>query len=152
MATRPSDDQPRVYYQKLPDETAEASTRHVPHIPTDLTCYDFLDLLIEAVGPRDMAGVLGQAKFVLPKKLRKRPPASGHEAAIRRLEASLAQLQTVEPTADELKLAAEFEFQAAQLKVAFDTGESTLAAVMLCRGLDRFFTGDRGSSSPPSAA
>lgn len=106
-------------------------------------CYEFLDPLIEAVGPRDKVGVLGQARFVLPKKLRKHPPPTGPEAAIRRLEASLARLQIVEPTADEIKLAAEFEFQAARLKVAFDAGESTLVAVMLTRRLDCFFTGDK---------
>lgn len=107
------------------------------------TCYGFLDSLIQAVGPPAEAGVLGQAKFVLPKKIRKKNPAAGVEVALQNLRTSLTKLQDIEPTPQEISLAAQFEFEATQRKVDFDSGESLLAAVMLTRGLQRLFTGDK---------
>lgn len=107
------------------------------------TCYGFLDTLIQAVGAPAEAGVLGQAKFVLPKKIRKKNPAMGAEAALENLRASLTKLQDIEPTPHEISLAAQLEFEATQRKVDFDSGESLLAAVMLTRGLQRLFTGDK---------
>ena len=88
-------------------------------------------------------GVLGQARFVVSKKLKRRPPTRGYEAAVAYLEKQLAALETIEPTPEEIGTSAELEFAAQKLAVALDSGESLLAAVTHSRALDRLFTGDK---------
>lgn len=107
------------------------------------TCYGFLETLLQAVDSPEQAGVLGQARFVLPKKLRKRPPSVGAQAAVAMLESSLASLQQIEPTDAEISLAAALEFEAVKRDVAFDSGESILTAVAAHRNLACIFTGDK---------
>jgi hypothetical protein len=88
-------------------------------------------------------GILGQAKFVLSKLLKKRPPSRGAESALADLESALAEFHTLEPTKDELELAAALEFEAQQLDLPFHTGESQLCAILLLRGLHHLLTGDK---------
>lgn len=92
-------------------------------------------------------GVLGQAKFVLSKLLKKRPPSRGAESALADLEIVLAKLHTLEPTQEEQELAASLEFEAQQLDLPFHTGESQLCAILLCRELHHLLTGDKKAIS-----
>lgn len=59
------------------------------------------------------------------------------------LEEAIASLRLIEPTEEEVRLAAEFEEHANRLSVDFDTGESQLLAIMLRRGFPLLLTGDK---------
>jgi len=108
--------------------------------------YGFLRELVTAIpAAPDDAAVLGQARFVIGKRLQKQQKQLGEAAsrALEHLEAALALLKVVEPTEEEQSLAAELEYLAQVGGVALDGGESLLCAVTIRRGLDRLATGDK---------
>jgi len=107
------------------------------------TCYQFLRELLQAVATNERFGILGEARYVVGGKLRKRPPRRGGAAAIADFERELSSLQFLEPTPEEVAVAAELELAAQQLAVALDSGESLLVAVTHMRRLLRLFTGDK---------
>ena len=96
-------------------------------------CYQLLAELLRAVAGDDRCGILGQSRYVVSKKLRKRPPSRGIEAVIAYLEREFEKLDLIEPSRQEIAAAAELEFAAQQLAVALDSGESLLAAVSASR-------------------
>jgi hypothetical protein len=87
--------------------------------------------------------MLGAALFMVKKKLKKRPPARGAAAAIDEFEAALMSATTIEPSSDEVLFAANLEHAAQQHNVELDQGESLLCAVLLYRGGDYIFSGDK---------
>lgn len=87
--------------------------------------------------------MLGVTRFMISKKLTKRPPARGAELALQEFDALLAKLSVLEPTNDEVVLAADLEYFAGQRGYALDGGESLLCAILLTRGSDYLFTGDK---------
>lgn len=91
----------------------------------------------------DRFQVLVAAKFMVQKKLQKKPPSRGAVVAIEEFAAAFAQVAAIEPSEAELRLAAQFEFAAQQADVELDAGESLLCAALLCRGADYIFTGDK---------
>jgi hypothetical protein len=105
--------------------------------------FQLLSELLRAVADAEGCGVLGQARFVVGKRLRKRPPTQGAEAALAYLERAFAGVDIIEPTPQEIAAAAELEVAAQRLAVALDSGESLLAAVACSRKLSRLFTGDK---------
>lgn len=109
-----------------------------------LTAYGLLqDLLsIRPLGG-DAFFMLGAARYIVAKKLQKKPPARGAEASLSEFESALAQISAIEPTDAEIRLAADFEYAAQQLNVDLDSGESQLCAALLLRGGDYIFTGDK---------
>jgi hypothetical protein len=105
--------------------------------------FQLLSELLPAVAELERCGVLGQARFVVGKRLRKYPPACGADVALAYLERTLADLDIMEPTSEEIATAAELEAAAQRLAVGLDSGESLLAAVTGSRKFARLFTGDK---------
>lgn len=87
--------------------------------------------------------ILGAAKFIIRKKLTRKPPVRGVPQALSEFELVLQQLREIEPTKEEISLAAEFEFCASHENQSLDVGESLLCAVLLLRNKDYIFTGDK---------
>lgn len=92
---------------------------------------------------KEVYGALGTAKFVVGKKLKKRPPSRGADLALAELTSALGMLKEIEPTPEEVKAAANMERQAQLENLEFDAGESLLCAVLLTRHLDHLLTGDK---------
>ncbi len=107
-------------------------------------CYGLLDEFF-AQGSSQIAelGILGAAKFVVTKAIQNSRLQGDHEEAIKRLNTFVAGADIVEPTDEEQNLAADFEFEAQQVGVALDTGESQLCAVLIIRALRLLHTGDK---------
>ncbi|MCI1711396.1 MAG: hypothetical protein LKM39_14505 [Chiayiivirga sp.] len=107
--------------------------------------YGIFDAVLAAVpgGPHSY-GVLGTARFVLPKALKKRPPVQ-LERAIADLAAALQSLDVLEPTRDEALLAAQLEYEALRQAKAMHPGECLLVAILLSRPLKHLLTGDRNA-------
>jgi len=93
--------------------------------------------------PVDRYSVLGTARFVLPKKIRKEKPRRGSNGALADLDWFLAQVATAEPSDDELEIAAQLDKHARMHELALDQGESQLVAMLVTRGLDYLLTGDK---------
>lgn len=108
-------------------------------------CYGFFEPLVAAIphGPH-APGILGTARFVLPKLLRKRPPQRLEQAQAE-LAAALASLEALEPTQAESALAAELEFEAQRQASPVHAGECLLIAIVLGRNLRWLLTGDRSA-------
>jgi len=104
-------------------------------------------LLLDLLGSRPLDNdnflMLGAARYIVLKKLQKKPPVRGAELSIAEFEAAIAKIDTIEPSDEEVKLASEFEYAAQQLNVDFDPGESLLCAALLLRGGGHIFTGDK---------
>lgn len=91
----------------------------------------------------EVYGALGTAKFVVSKKLSKRPPSQGLAAALTELNKAFEMLREIEPTPKEVEMAANIERQAQLQNLELDTGESILCAVLLARHLGHILTGDK---------
>ncbi len=108
-------------------------------------CYGFLDDLLEALpGGPFSHGALGTARFVLPKALMKRPPLRA-AAAMDELTAALATLETLEPSEEEMALAADLEYEAQRQTKPMHPGECQLVAILTVRALHHVLTGDRNA-------
>ena len=91
----------------------------------------------------DRAGVLGQARFVVAKRVERMPLRGRRGAAIERTDALLARCVSLEPSEDEIALAAVIERTAALRDLPLDAGESQLAAIVLSRPIAELHTGDK---------
>lgn len=87
--------------------------------------------------------MLGAAKFILLKKLKRRPPARGAEAAIAQFHAETACIDALEPSPDEVAYSAELELLAQRINVPLDVGESMLCAILTLRSYAYLLTGDK---------
>jgi len=107
-------------------------------------CYGLLDELLPAnsstMGP---PGILGAARYVVTKKIKKGTLRTDTTTAIQRLEAFIGRAEVVEPTENEQLMAADFELAAQRAAVALDSGESQLCAVVIARALALLLTGDK---------
>lgn len=105
--------------------------------------YGFLNELLGAIpGAPHAHGVLGTARYVLRKALQKRPPKRVN-AAREELEMALVSLEVLEPTEQEIALAAQMEFEAQQQAVPMHVGECQLVAMLVTREFHHILTGDR---------
>lgn len=105
--------------------------------------YGFLDELIAGLpGGPHVPGLLGTARFVLPKRLQRRPPKQ-YEQAREALSRVLAIFEAVEPSDAEAALAATLEYEAQRQAVAVDAGECQLIAILVSRGYNWLLTGDK---------
>lgn len=87
--------------------------------------------------------VLQAAYFVVRKKLEKAPPNRGRQTALQDLDRNFEDLTKIEPSAAELRLAAELERLAQEQGVALDAGESLLCAVLSGKETGYLLTGDK---------
>lgn len=109
-----------------------------------ITAYGLFDSIFRTPPVRhEVYGVLGTAKYVVSKKLKKRPPSRGLDAVLVDLNIALQNLRELEPTPEEVATAAFLEYQAQCLNLELDTGESILCAVLLARQLNHILTGDK---------
>ena len=106
-------------------------------------CYGLLAELVATVSGPIRCGLLGAARFVVPKAIGRqklqREPAVAQQA----FQAFLAQHDLVEPTSAEEALAAELEAAAQALALNLDAGESQLAAMLISRAVPALLTGDK---------
>jgi hypothetical protein len=108
-------------------------------------CYGFFAPLIAAMPAGAHApGLLGTARFVLPKLLRKRPPRRLVQAQVE-LDQALQTFEVLEPTDAESALAAQLEFEAQRQALPVHAGECLLVAIVLTRNLQWLLTGDRAA-------
>lgn len=109
--------------------------------------YGILDALLAALpGGPYVHGILGTAKFVLPKALKKRPPKR-FELAKDELATAFLTLECLEPDEDETAIAAKLEYEAQRQFAPLHVGECQLIAIMLARQLRHLLTGDRNAIS-----
>lgn len=107
-------------------------------------CYGLFDELPGLAGSSaTVVGVLGAARFVVSRRIRRISLNRSREKALERLNAFLARSTTLEPTNQEIELAAAFELAAQQAAVSLDTGESQLCAIAISRAIPSLLTGDK---------
>lgn len=108
-------------------------------------CYGFLgDVLAVLPGGPHSPGILGTARFVLPKALKKRVIARAADAEIE-LQQALAAMEILEPDDQEVHLAAELELAAQKAGLPVHAGECQLIAILAIRCLSFLLTGDRSA-------
>lgn len=108
-------------------------------------CYGAVDELMgcfEAVGRK--AHILGVARFVLAQAIVKRKSIVNREQASHELQRLLGSVSEIEPTSEELALAAQFESEAQKSpELEFHIGESQLLAILILRAAHLLATGDK---------
>lgn len=109
-----------------------------------VTAYGLFNSMLNTHPVRhEVYGVLGTAKYVVSKKLKKRPPSRGIDSVLTDFNTAIQNLIELEPTPKEIEAAAQLEYQAQRLGLELDTGESILCAVLLSRQLNHILTGDK---------
>jgi len=107
-------------------------------------CYGVLGEFAASVSSTaSRCGVLGAARFVVPKAISRQQLHGDAAVAGEVFQAFLDQNDIVEPTADEQELAAELESAAQALALNLDAGESQLAAIVVSRAVPALLTGDK---------
>jgi hypothetical protein len=107
-------------------------------------CYGVVDEVIDCLARRAWTiKVLGVAKYVLGRAITKRKNIADRESATHRLAYLLSRVALIEPSDEELLLAAGFEETAQSLGVELDGGESQLLAVLIRRSAGLLLTGDK---------
>lgn len=86
--------------------------------------------------------VLGAARFVVRNRIH-RAQVPQPDVRVAAFEAFLASVESLEPTDEEIALAAELEEVAARHVLELDAGESQLVAVLQLRLLSKVITGDK---------
>jgi hypothetical protein len=105
-----------------------------------LARYQLVSIWLASLPPGALeCGMLGAAKFLVRKKLGK----LNRQPALDAFEEALDSLTQLEPSTEELRLAADYENAAQKLGVQLDSGESQLCAIVVTRDLRYFFTGDK---------
>ncbi|MGY2702050.1 hypothetical protein [Nocardioides sp. HB32] len=109
-----------------------------------LAAYDLLDVIAHPGCAPDCSGrrgVIATTRFVARKRLRRK--TADTESAQARLAAFLGDAVELEPTDDELGLAADIEAEAAIAGLELDSGESQLCAIAIARSIPALLTGDK---------
>jgi predicted nucleic acid-binding protein len=91
----------------------------------------------------ELIGVLGAARFVVRARVERKKLADAEPTVEERMVSFFRCVSVLEPTPDELDLAADVEREAQRRALPLDTGESQLAAMAATRGLALFTTGDK---------
>lgn len=109
-----------------------------------LAAYDLLEVVAHpgcAAGCRGRRGMTATTRFVAYKRLGRK--ATDPHRAQARLTAFLDDAVELEPTDEELRMAALIEEQAATAGLELDTGESQLCAIAIARNQPALLTGDK---------
>lgn len=106
--------------------------------------YGLLTLLTQSkpFGASEYA-MLGAAKYVVQGRLKKKLTGQDLTQAKEHFAHASQEISEIEPTEEEIRLAALLEGLAMELGVDFDTGESQLSAVLISRGCPLLMTGDK---------
>jgi hypothetical protein len=94
-------------------------------------------------GKTGSIGILGAARYVVRHEIDRADLNRGADAAQSGLSALLARCEELEPTDEEIELAAQIELCGQEHGLALDNGESQLAALVVSRGIPLLETGDK---------
>lgn len=109
-----------------------------------LAAYDLLEAIAHPgcdAGCRGRRGVTATTRFVAAKRLERK--SADPAGASNRLAAFLDSIDELEPTTEEVRLAAEIEARAAAVGLELDYGESQLFAMAIVREQPAVLTGDK---------
>lgn len=102
--------------------------------------YGLLTEMLGAIPARmHEVGILGSAKYVVARKLRKAKLTE----ALALLDQVVRQVQCLEPTEEEARFAAQLEYESQRENLSFDSGESMLCAIVIERSFEWLVTGDK---------
>lgn len=87
--------------------------------------------------------LLSISQFTLRSRARRVRGLQNIDGTIEEIENLIAKITFIQPTEAEIAMAADFEEDAAQCSLEFDTGESQLLAVLLSRRAPLLVTGDK---------
>lgn len=87
--------------------------------------------------------ILALARFTLRSRVERSKILVDKSAAAAELDAVLARVRLLEPTPDEVEIAADLEAAATAENLSFDAGESQLVAMLMTRGGLAFVSGDK---------
>lgn len=107
------------------------------------SCYAVLEDIAHGVSATNSLAILGAAKYVVRSRLSRSPEVRDPGSATTRLNGFLGKMMEIEPTAEELALAARIEEAALLANLEVDVGESQLCAVVIQREIPRLITGDK---------
>ncbi len=109
-------------------------------------CFGLLDEFLAGI-PADMdsVGVLGAARYVVRRSVKRARLHGDRDVVYGRLERFFSIADELEPSDDEKRLAAEMEYAAQRARLRLDVGESQLCAILLCRAIPRLATGDKNA-------
>ncbi len=102
-------------------------------------CYALLAEMIGVVCNLDSCGILGTAKFVIPKTL----TARGRTAVANEFLRFVESFAILEPDPAEIAVAAQLEIAAQRAGLNLDEGESLLSAIVSARQIPWLATGDK---------
>lgn len=124
-------------------DTAVAVTAVDNDIVLKASCYGTSSALWPDNATPESIGVLGQARFVVSKRLKRIRLTGSVDDALAELALILEHAELLEPNETEIVLAANIEARAAESSHELDSGESQLAAIVVIRGLPLLQTGDK---------
>lgn len=107
------------------------------------SCYGLLTPLMEMIPGLGRFGILGAARFIVPKSIERKNLRRDCGLAQARFFSFLSDNDLLEPSFEEQRLAAIFEASAQRLLVNLDAGESQLAAILVSRMVPWLLTGDK---------
>lgn len=106
-------------------------------------CYGLLEPLAAIVRGVERSGVLGAARFVVPKRIQRQRLRRDRRVALESFGEFLKRNDIVEPTTEEARLASRLESRAQMLALNLDVGESQLVAILVLRAVPFLLTGDK---------
>jgi predicted nucleic acid-binding protein len=106
-------------------------------------CYCSTGVFWPTTEGADPIGVLGAARYVVRALLERASLARDKQTAWQVYHAFFASVSNLEPTDQEIRLAAELEFGARRIGASLDPGESQLAAMVVRRDIPVLETGDK---------
>ena len=105
--------------------------------------YRLAAAFIECTTLGQAPAILAISRYTLRSRLRVARNLENPEGIGEEIEDLMANVTLVQPTEEEIRLAADFEEEAIRHSLDFDTGESQLLAVLLRRGAPLLLTGDK---------
>lgn len=109
-----------------------------------LTRFGLLNhLSMHPIHPDSEFSILGAAKFMLQKKLQKKPPQRGIQQVTIEVSEAMQWLTSAEPNETEIEIAAAIEAHAQKHGLAIDSGESLICAMIVNNACNYAMTGDK---------
>lgn len=103
--------------------------------------------LLNVLRPIGSPHILSVSAYVIPKRVATKKGLSNLQRITDDCAALLAELIKVEPTDEEINLAADFEDRARAMQLELDVGESQLLAILISRQSQLMVTGDKRAIS-----
>lgn len=117
-----------------------------------LACYALVTEALAATSSADTpAGMLGVGRFVIRRRVERATNIADRDQARASLEWMIAAVEMLEPTEEEMALAADLEAEASRCGFELDGGESQLLAILARRNLRCLLTGDKRAISAMAA-